>query len=516
MQSRSMQSRWRFLVLGLLSLTPILILLGFGFYYLWISSYWLWFWVGMIACYSLAIFLAWRWQAGKRLLTVDFDAPLFWTDKDKQAWKLVEDRAREVAKIDSDKLTDFNHYADTAKEMAMELAQFYHPKAKDPVSSLTIPEILAVVELASHDLAEMVQKYFPGGHLLTINNLKQAKTAVDYYQKATNVYWAVSAVFAPVSTAMRYAASRMGIGVPMNMLQQNLLVWFYTAYIHRLGNYLIDVNSGRLRVGAERYREHLQKMEKKDPVVHDGVANQDPNHITLTLVGQVKSGKSCLINALLEDQQAKTSTLPETEEVTRFSLQSEDYSLILQDTPGYGQAGPEESQRKASQKAAQSSDLILLVMRAPDPGRQADLEILKSLREYFESLPHLKFPKVVGVLTHIDLLSPKMEWDPPYKWQTPSRPKEQNIEQAVGSVREQLGDYLVGVIPVRADAGKVYGIQEELLPALTGLLGESRAVAMLRCLNSESEMGKYRKVFDQVLAGGSQVVKALWEQQMKR
>ena len=47
------------------------------------------------------------------------------------------------------------------------------------------------------------------------------------------------------------------------MLQQNLLVWFYTAYVHRLGTYLIDLNSGRLRVGVPRYRELVEQMQRQ-------------------------------------------------------------------------------------------------------------------------------------------------------------------------------------------------------------------------------------------------------------
>ena len=53
---------------------------------------------------------------------------------------------------------------------------------------------------------------------------------------------------------MRYVAVQAGMNRPWQMLQENLLVWFFTAYVHRLGTYLIDLNSGRLRVGAERYR----------------------------------------------------------------------------------------------------------------------------------------------------------------------------------------------------------------------------------------------------------------------
>ena len=42
------------------------------------------------------------------------------------------------------------------------------------------------------------------------------------------------------------------------MLQENLLLWFYTAFLQRLGTYLIELNSGRLSVGATRYRRLME------------------------------------------------------------------------------------------------------------------------------------------------------------------------------------------------------------------------------------------------------------------
>src|SRR5262249_2251258 len=150
-----------------------------------------------------------------------------------------------------EKLGDIQFYLDTARAMAQELAQFYHPKTTDPVSNLTIPEILAVVELASHDLAEMTQQYLPGGHLLTVANWRQAKQITDWYQTVSNVWGAIRAVLTPVNTAVRYLATKAGMSTPLQLLQQNLILWFYTAFLNRLGTYLIDLNSGRLRVGAE-------------------------------------------------------------------------------------------------------------------------------------------------------------------------------------------------------------------------------------------------------------------------
>ena len=100
----------------------------------------------------LGYVLAWHWQKRQQLLRpVDSTPPLHWTERDRQAWKLVETRAQGIGKLDPDKLTQFEFFVDTARDMAQELAVFYHPGTADPLSALTIPELLAVIELAAHD-----------------------------------------------------------------------------------------------------------------------------------------------------------------------------------------------------------------------------------------------------------------------------------------------------------------------------------------------------------------------------
>jgi predicted GTPase len=185
--------------------------------------------------------------------------------------------------------------------------------------------------------------------------------------------------------------------------------------------------------------------------------------------------------------------------------------MSILDTVGYGHTGPRQDQMPATQDAAQQSDLLLLVLHARNPARQPDLVMLQALRKWYLSRPDLKMPRILGVLTHIDLLSPGMEWQPPYRWQQPTRVKEQQIAEAVNAVREQLGEYLVGVVPVCVAEGKVYGVNEWLLPAMVQLMDEARAVAMLRVLRAEVDTRKIRKVFDQLLAAGKQTARILWE-----
>jgi predicted GTPase len=203
--------------------------------------------------------------------------------------------------------------------------------------------------------------------------------------------------------------------------------------------------------------------------------------------------------------------LPATAEVTRYELHPEGIPtrLVIFDTVGYGHEGPRADQLRATEEAARQSDLLLLVLHARNPARQADVELLRALRAWFMSRPDLKMPPVLGVLTHIDLLSPAMEWAPPYDWTQPQRTKERQIQEAWAAVKEQLGEYLVGIVPLCTAEGKVYGLDEWFWPTLAELLDEAHAVALLRCLRAEANTGKIRKVFQQLLQAGAQAAKVL-------
>jgi len=523
-------SRWRLAVVAALLVGPFIVLAMVGSYYLWAQQWWFYVWWPMAASLALGYLLAWHWQRRRVLLpSIDFTPPFHWTDRDQQAWRLVEARAEAAVQLDADRLSDPRHYLAVAQEMGLELAAFYHPGAADPVGSLTIPEVLAVIELASHDLADMVDRYLPGGHLLTINDWRHAKQAADWYQAASNAYWLIAAIFSPVNTGLRYAASKFGISRPLEMLQKNLLLWFYTAYINRLGAYLIDLNSGRLRVGATRYRALVDAAEARlgnraltGGVREGGVpASEQPApdpaeqvaQVVVTLLGQVKAGKSSLINALLGEQRARTDVLPATAGVERYELHQPGITtqLVLLDTIGYGHAGPKADQVAATCAAAQQSDLLLLVLHARNPARQADLDMLRSLRDWFTARPDLKMPPILGVVTHIDLLSPTMEWAPPYHWQMPISTKERSIKEAVETVREQLGELIGPILPVCVAPGKVYGIDDGLLPVVADCLDEAHGVALLRCLKAEVDTGKVRKVFHQLAAAGREVAKIVWQ-----
>jgi predicted GTPase len=500
-------NRWRIAVVAVLLGGPFAALAGLGWYFLYLK-WGIWTWWPLAASLGLGYGLALYWQRQHRLLPLDeLPPPEHWTERDQRASKLIEDRIARSASLNVEQLTSFEFYRQTTLAMANELAAFYHPDAKDPLSHLTAPEVLAVAELVSHDLAELVDKYLPGGHRLSLREWQEAQRWAlrinEGYKLYANVSWAISALINPVSTAARYAASRAGLTAPAQMFQQDMLLWFYRQYVRQLGTYLIELNSGRLRAGATRYRQHVGSHAPVPAEANGAVKEEVPTvpQVTVTLLGQVKAGKSSVINALLGERRAKTDVLPATNSVDRYELKTEGIptKLVLQDTVGYGHSGPMTDQLAATREAVRQSDIVLLVLHARNPARQADLAQLQDLDAYFKSRPDLKRPPLLAVLTHVDLLSPAMEWSPPYDWRQPTRPKEQSIQDAMAAAQKQLGTYAPPVVPVCASAGKAYGVTEELLPLIVERLDEAHGVGMLRCLMAEANTGTVRIILRQLV-----------------
>lgn len=526
-------SRWRILVVLALLSTPVAVWAVVGSIYLWRNGWAFWVWWPLMGMVALGYGLAWYWQRKRQLLRPpDFEPQRHWTDRDRGAWQLVKARAEAAPQVPVEQLGQPAHYLQVSQEMARQLAEYYHPGAHDPIENVTVPELLAVIELAAGDMWEIVESGLPAGHLLTIRDWKRAQQAVNVYQQGNKVYWAIAGVFNPVQTAARFAAAQFGLGSLMTLLQQNLFLWFYVRFLERLGTYLIDLNSGRLRVGARRYRELVQQMDRRaeavDTALEAGVAGpfrqeqgqavsdaaEQVRSVGVTLMGQVKAGKSSLVNALLGEQRARVGVVPTTDGVDRYELVSPGVptQLTLYDTVGYAQAGPRVDQVKTTAEAARQSDLLLLVLHARNPGRKADVEMLDQLRAWFAERPALKMPPVIAVLTHIDLLSPSMEWQPPYDLLHGTRPKEVNIRDAVAATWQQLGERVVSVVPVSSAADSVYGIQEYLLPSVTNWLDEAHGVALMRTLMAEADRDRVRRLFRQLKETGLTLFQALKEQ----
>lgn len=496
------------LILGLV-FVPLALFVGVAAWSMWETGRLLWLWWLLPLCWGLAYALA-RRRAKQFEIDIKPEEvsalPRHWTDRDRSAFELVLARQRTVKELAPEQLTDPTYYFETALSLSDEIARHYHPKAQDPLSSLTLLEILAAAELAAEDLQNWVQNYVPGSHLLTINNWKLLGRVPDWAKTAGDVTWAVSILFDPLNLA-RYIASRATITPLTDQIQANILAAFYVAFIRRTGRYLVEMNSGRLRGGAARYRALLKRFEQGQAAAGEGP------EVTIAVIGQCKAGKSSLINTLLREQQAATDVLPETREVQRYrlSLPDREDQLVILDTGGYADDGASPAQLKEMQLAYRQADLVLLVMDAKNPARDADLQMRREMAAWVDSQPTLKKSPVVGVLTHIDLLSPTMEWSPPYNWEQPATPKERNIREAVDYHHELFAGTLDGIVPLCSDSahGRAFGADEWLLPVMIALLGDAQACSLVRTLHSEWDAGRVRTFMGQLLNAGNALLRVI-------
>ncbi len=149
----------------------------------------------------------------------------------------------------------------------------------------------------------MDQRQAAGSHLVTIGNIQgipKVATAIDVAQ---NVAFFLKGILNPVSL-LTYPTWRGAASISVE-LQNEIAMLFYQQYLRQIGYYFIEMYSGRLRGGAKRYRETFGLLTK---AIHRAGGSVDAfNDIplaptTIAIMGQVKAGKSSLVNALTKNQ----------------------------------------------------------------------------------------------------------------------------------------------------------------------------------------------------------------------
>lgn len=513
--------RWRYLTAALLVTLPVCGFIAAGVWAVWQSGQLSWLLWGLPVCWGIAFLLARRWSR-RPVSIAGIDPPRYWTARDRAALELVEVRQQAVRELSPDQLVQPRFYLDTAIALARDLARHYHPKSKDPLGSVTVVEILAVAELAIEESAKWVDEHVPGSHLLTVAQWRMLAKAPGWVRNLSDLAWLSSLVWNP-SHFLRHATMRMTGDSASRQFQANVLAAFYVAVVRFAGFYLIEMNSGRLRGGAERYRRLQAELRASRGGDDDtaspprggdaaGRGGDEAKEVTIALVGQVNAGKSSLVNALLGEKHAAVDVLPKTRETRRYRCHLPDSgdTLVLLDTPGYGEDGATERQAEEIRSSLARADLVLLVMNVTQPARKADVDAMSSFRGNAASKPHLKLPPVVGVLTHIDALRPVMEWSPPYAWQDPADTKEFAIHDAVAYNQGLLEGVCDGLVPACTDVDRdrVYGVREWLEPVMVALLEEARACSLIRSLHADLKRDQVKRVANQIYKAGWQILKA--------
>jgi hypothetical protein len=430
---------------------------------------------------------------------LDWDAPQTFSPFDREAWKIVEEESEKGDALSMEALSGPDVYMETGRRLTRRLAEHYHPLSQDPIEHIPIVELLTALELAAEDLNRLCRQV-PGGDLITPAHWKTAVQAAGYLQKANDIYSYLLPIFSPVSGLARLGAQQLMVKPAWKNMQQNVLRWFFRAFVNRLGTHLIELDSGRLAIGTDQYRKMTRKSNKMIQAVEAEKAA-----LTVAVAGARDAGKSRLIEAI---EQARSGDL--TLVRARLGADGLDETLIdhiqtarwveipsYTATPG-GESARDRATRRDAVEAAVASDLLILVVDAGRDTKAADAAFARDWDRWYIEHPALEVPPALVVLTGADRPELGGDWKPPHNWSKGQSPREAAIRARVESLRATVPPTFAEIVAVGLGSATAFGIVEQVLPALASLLHRAERVALIRQLHHLSNRSKARRLLGQV------------------
>jgi predicted GTPase len=500
---------WWSLVLALLSV-PYLILFTTGS--IWLFQYHLvWQWLVISGVSTLAGWGLARWLRKKDLLGRAMPATPAptWPDSGQQAWQVVDKIARRVQDEDLP-LDQPQRLWAVVREVLDAVARQYHPKSKQATLETPVPDVLRIIELVAHDLREALAEQVPGAHILTLHDFRRLHHLAAWARRLYFLYKVAIFGVNPVAgllREMRDAAGDRFVGDSGGEVKR----WAVGFCVRKTGYYAIQLYSGHLALDdlqRQQYQTPQSRGDAQQAAGQQDRLSEEP--LRILVVGQVKSGKSSLINALFGEVRAAVDVVPRTRQVEPYMLEREGSPrAIVLDTAGYdsGQEGP--AVFEPLREAILTADLLLLACSAGSAARGADRRLLDEIRGFYQGQPDRIMPPLVVALTHVDQLRPRDEWHPPYNLAQPDGEKARQMAEAVLAVAEDLAlaaDQLVIPVCLRPDA--LYNVEEGLAPAILESVPEAQRVKCLRCLRQYHKDQYWRRLWRQGVQSGRVLLRA--------
>lgn len=499
-----LKTRWliHLLVLGL----PFGVPLAAGFYWLW-QQQWLLLW---LAAWSLLGGIWWLLsrfmsRSGQELELIDLTPSVEQTEQGKRAYEKIE-QISTVYRDSNPDLESLEFYTQALTETMKAVAEQYYPQRKNALLEIKLPHLLKIIEMLAQELRVNLADNVPGSHMLSVNDMLRSRRLLKRGQDLYRLFRVVSAGLDPVSAMVRELRI-MTTDSLLSHSSEELKRWLVDAYIKKIGYYAIELYSGNMILDDSLFdeatratRRELDNIKRREEAV-----SAEP--LRILVLGQTNAGKSSLVNALFGAHKAETNVMPTTEGFTAYLLERPQLeSVIIVDCEGYGSEDERGSYSKLKQEIVRS-DIIVLVVSASNVARDPDKKMLQAIQSYFESKDKNSWPAIVVALSHIDLLRPVREWQPPYDVFKPDSAKAQAIRQAMDTVAAELGITLEQIAPVNLQPGLEYNVEEGLVPAICQQLGHAKQVRYLRCLKAYHKEDYWRRLWRQSKGAGQFIAK---------
>ncbi len=398
-------------------------------------------------------------------------------------WQAVEQLANQVTPKEWP-LNDGERLLQLGRNTLEMVARHYHPTREDPLWELTIPHGLLIIERASRDMRLQISEQIPFSHQLTIGGYTRAQRWKELIENWENAYRVGRAVLDPSSVLFRELRREMGNRI-VGYGAERIQLWLLQEYVRKVGYYAVELYSGNLLLAgedptttptAETRKAHEQSAATE--------ATLQAEPLRVMVLGRASAGKSSLINALFGQLTAATDVLPDTtSQIMPYRLEREgDTEALIFDTPG---ADTPLFKQKTLKDTILNADLLLWVSPAHRPDRQAEREQLNQIREWIEARPQHHPPPIIAVATHIDLLRPPREWEPPYDLVNPQNRKAENIQAAVVTMAEDLELPVEQVVPVCLAENRIYNVEDALWATILTHQDDAHKTRFLRCMASK-------------------------------
>jgi len=493
-------------MIALALLLPTLSLILLGSLWLWERGYLL-YWAAAALAVSVSSFLFESWLVRKaarppgvvNALQKPANSDHAWTPREAKALIAVETLASES---DPALLTSREAVLDLGLRTIDAVARSIHPDENDPLWRFTVPEVLALVEKVSRDLRPFVVDNIPLGDQLTVAQVLKIyrwRSVVDVAGQAYDL-WRIVRLLNPVAAVTTEAREQLTRKLYTGV-RDELAGRLTRGYVREVGRAAIELYGGRLRVSSETLARHVS-----DATARDRAETPIAEPIRFLVAGQISAGKSSLINALAKDVRAAVDVLPATRGFTAYELTADNLPAVsLIDSPGV--TADAAALRNLAAEAA-TCDLILWVAAANRADREADRAALDAIRVYFASHPDRRPPPILAALTHIDLLRPYQDWQPPYDIAHPMTGKSISIRAAMDQVSGDLDVPIDRIIPVSlAETRPTYNV-ELVWAELSELLPEAKRAQLIRRLHGASRWS-WSKLWSQAINAGRVTARSL-------
>ena len=424
-----------------------------------------------------------------------------WPPQGTEVWKQVEQLAAEIEGEELP-LDQPEKLVAVVRRVADVVARHYHPDAADPWLETPFPHALRIVELVARDLRQATLGYVPGSHILTIGDLRRLQRLAGVARRSYFWYRIASFVINTPAAFLREARDSV-FGQLTDMSTETARRWVIGYFVRRTGYYAIQLYGKQMVLDDAQPADRLLRQSRQDAGEdkrRSEVLDKEP--LRILVVGQKKSGKSSLINALFGQYRAATDVVPRTDQVEPYVLEREGLpQAIVLDTAGYDVADPRQVLKPLIDQLHRC-DIVVCVSSAASAAREADRRFLSELRAEFQRNPDRHVPVVIAALTHIDRLRPLQEWDPPYRLDPPEGRKAEQIAEAVEAVAADVGLSPAEVIPVCLLPERIYNVEEALVPAMLDRLPAAQRVKYVRCLRQHRDEQYWRRVWQQTVGAG--------------